>query len=97
MNPIYNFNTHTPPPLHEASLRAEQERRALQRQTALLAIAGILMLTLTLLLSTYLSVHFPALTLLCAGHLFVSLTGGSLVAFIYLKQGGSATCRLQTQ
>ena len=43
MKQIYNFEQHKPPVLNENMLRAELERRRLRWQTALLALAGILL------------------------------------------------------
>ena len=44
MNQIYNFEQHKPPVLNENMLRAELERRRLRWQTALVAVAGTLLL-----------------------------------------------------
>ena len=43
MKQIYNFEQYTPPVLNENMLREELEQRRLRWQTALLALAGILL------------------------------------------------------
>ena len=95
MHPIYDFNAHTPPLFNEAALRAEREQRILQRQTALLAIAGILMLIVTLMCSVWFSYEFPVLAPLFIGYLITSLPSTCIIVFVYLKQGGSPTWQIQ--
>ena len=47
MRQIYNFESHEPPCLNERKLRTELERRRLNLQTALIALAAPLMTQLT--------------------------------------------------
>ena len=49
MDQIYDFEQHSPPILNENILRAKLEKQKLRRQTALVAVAGILLQIVMLL------------------------------------------------
>ena len=83
MNQIYNFEQHKPPVLNENMLRAELERRRLRWQTALVAVAGTLLLIGFLVLEDY-----PWITALCLAYVLFSATGGSVLAVVVTKKGG---------
>ena len=59
MRQIYRFDAFVPPPLSEARLRRELERRRLRRQAALLVLGGLL--TLFCIALAALSLDNPAL------------------------------------
>lgn len=88
MKQIYNFEQHTPPVLNENMLRAELERRRLRWQTALVAVAGILIQFLLILLGLFSLNEYPILTALCFLYVVLSTTGGSVLAIICTRKGG---------
>lgn len=89
MKQIYNFEQHDPPVLNENMLRAEQERRRLRWQTALLFVAGFLLQAAVGLLGYSAIDWYPWLTALCFGYIVVSSTGGGLIAVAYTRKGGT--------
>lgn len=88
MNQIYDFTQYTPPLLNERLLLAERERRKLRRQTALIALAGILMQLAVLLLGFSLIRVDPAFTWLSLGYAAVSSTGAGVLALVFTRKGG---------
>ncbi len=88
MKQIYNFEQHTPPVLNENMLQAEQERRRLRWQTALVALAGILLQTVVILVGLCVMADYPWLTMLCLGYTVVSVTGGGVLAVVATRKGG---------
>ena len=88
MKQIYNFEQHKPPVLNENMLRTELERRRLRWQTALVALAGILLQTVVVLVGFYVIADYPWLTALCLGYTVVSITGGSVLAVVATRKGG---------
>ena len=88
MKQIYNFEQHKPPVLNENMLRAELERRKLRWQTALIAVAGILLLIVTALLGYLVLEDYPWITVLCLAYILFSATGGSVLAIVVTKKGG---------
>lgn len=88
MNQIYNFEQHKPPVLNENTLRAELERRRLRWQTALIAVAGILIQVLLVMLGFFTMNEHPIITAICLIYVVVSTTGGSVLAVVYTRKGG---------
>ena len=88
MKQIYNFEQHKPPVLNENMLRAELERRKLRWQTALIAVAEILLLIVTALLGYLVLEDYPWITVLCLAYILFSATGGSVLAIVVTKKGG---------
>ena len=88
MRQIYDFERHDPPVLNENMLRAEAERRKRQRQTALLAAAGLLLQAAVALLGYSAVDWYPWLSALCFGHVVVGTTGCGVVAVVYSRKGG---------
>lgn len=88
MKQIYNFEQHKPPVLNENMLRVELERRKLRWQTALIAVAGILLLIVTALLGYLVLEDYPWITVLCLAYILFSATGGSVLAIVVTKKGG---------
>ena len=88
MKQIYNFEQYKPPVLNENMLRAELERRRLRWQTALLALAGILLLIVTAMLGFLVLEDYPWITALCLAYILFSATGGSVLAIVVTKKGG---------
>lgn len=88
MNQIYNFEQHKPPVLNENMLRAELERRRLRWQTALIAVAGILIQVLLILVGFVTKNEYPIITVVCLIYVVISITGSSVLAIIYTRKGG---------
>ena len=88
MKQIYNFEQHKPPVLNENMLRAELERRRLRWQTALVAVASILLLIVTALIGYLVLEDYPWITVLCLAYVLFSATGGSVLAIVATKKGG---------
>ena len=88
MKQIYNFEQHQPPVLNENMLRAEVERRRLRWQTALIAVAGILMQIVLVALGIFVQYDYPIMTVICFGYVVLSTTGGSVLAVVCTRKGG---------
>ena len=88
MKQIYNFEQYKQPVLNENMLRAELERRRLRWQTALIAVAGILLLISAAMLGFLVLEDYPWLTALCLAYVLLSATGGSVLAIVVTKKGG---------
>lgn len=91
MKQIYNFEQHKPPVLNENMLRAELERRRLRWQTALLALAGILLQTVVILFGYSAIDWYPWISATCFGYVIISTTGCGVVAVAYSRKGGITT------
>lgn len=88
MKQIYNFEQHQPPVLNENMLRAEVERRRLRWQTALIAVAGILMQIVLVVLGIFIQYDYPIMTVICFSYAVLSTTGGSVLAVVCTRKGG---------
>lgn len=88
MKQIYDFEQHQPPVLNENMLRAEVERRRLCWQTALIAVAGILMQVVLVVLGLFVQYDYPIMTAFCFGYVVLSTTGGSVLAVVCTRKGG---------
>lgn len=88
MKQIYNFEQHSPPALNENTIHAEIEKRKVRRQTALLAIAGILIQIVMVILGFAVIKVYPLLTVICLAYVLVSTTGGSVIAVVCTRKGG---------
>lgn len=88
MDQIYDFEQHSPPILNENILRAKLEKQKLRRQTALVAVAGILLQIVMLLFGLISFEVYPLIALVCMGYVVLAATGGSVVALVFVKKGG---------
>lgn len=88
MKQIYNFEQHNPPVLNESMLRAELERRKLRWQTALLALAGILLQVVVALFGYSAIDWYPWISAVCFGYVIISTTGCGVIAVAYSRKGG---------
>ena len=88
MRQIYDFERHAPPALNENMLRAEAERRGRHRQTALLALAGLLLQAVVVLFGYSALDWYPWLSALCFAHVIISTTGCGVIAVVYSQKGG---------
>lgn len=89
MKQIYNFEQQKPPVLNENMLRAELERRRLRWQTALLALAGILLQVVAVLFGYSAIDWYPWISAICFGYVIISTTGCGVIAVAYSRKGGS--------
>lgn len=87
MNQIYNFEQHKPPALNENMLRTELERLRLRWQTALLALAGILLQAVFVLFGYSAIDWYPWVSVICFGYVIVSTTGCGIIAVTYSQKG----------
>ena len=91
MKQIYNFESNQPPVLNESMLKAELTKRQLRRQTAMAAIAGILIQLIMLLCAVLLAKDYIILSILCVAYVIFSTTGGTVIAiFINSRVGKHA-------
>ena len=88
MNQIYNFEMEEPPVLNESMLRAELEKRRIRRQTAMAAVAGILIQIVFLLCAVLLAKEYLLLSILCVAYVILSATGGTVIAIIINSSAG---------
>ena len=88
MNQIYHFEQHKPPVLNENMLRADLERRRLHWQTALVAVAGILIQALFAALGLLTMNEYPLIATACLIYVVLSITGGSVLAIVCTRKGG---------
>ena len=86
MKQIYRFDGGRPPVLRESALREELERRRLQRQTALLALAGMLCLLCLVLVAAALYPVYPVLALVCMIHLGAAVTGACILTVVFMQK-----------
>lgn len=91
MKQIYNFEQHKPPMVNENMLCAELERRRLRWQTALLALAGILLQIVVALFGYSAIDWYPWLSAVCFGYVIISTTGCGVIAVAYSRKGGITT------
>ena len=88
MKQIYNFEQHTPPVLNENMLREELERRRLRWQTALIAVAGLLIQVLLVMFAILVRDEYPLITAICLIYVVLSTTGSGVLAIVYTREGG---------
>lgn len=88
MDQIYDFEQHSPPILNENILWTKLEKQKLRRQTALVAVAGILLQIVMLLFGLISFEVYPLIALVCMGYVVLAATGGSVIALVFVKKGG---------
>lgn len=84
----FDFEAERPPALTEAALQAELEKRQLQRQTAALAAAGILLELCVLLAAAVLFRACLPASLLCMAYAAGTTAGGGMLAVICHERKG---------
>ena len=87
MKQVFNFEQFTPPILNERILRRELEKRAEQRRTVLLAVAGALFQAVFILLGLLFWNPIPTLTLVCISFAIISMMGSGVITIIYAQKG----------
>lgn len=93
MKQIYNFEQAQPPVLSERMIRLKLEKRRLRFQTALIALASILMVIAIILLGLSVYETYPWFTLFCFLYALTSTTCGGVLAIIFTRKGGQLICR----
>ncbi len=88
MKQIYNFEQYKAPVLNENMLRQEQEHRRVRRQTALLALAGILFQIVVIMLGYSAIDWYPWLAVACLVYVILSTTACGVIAVAYSHRGG---------
>ncbi len=83
MKQIYPFDSFQPPDLSEKKLRAEIQRRATLRQTALLALAGILAELCLIAAALFVSPINEVLAFAIIAYVCVSISGCAIIAVVY--------------
>lgn len=91
MRQIYNFEEKNPPVLNEAMLRSMAAKRRMRRQTAVLALAGILMQICLLLAAFLLYVLNPVLAAAAIVYSCGAVSGAGVIALVYVKKRRSYT------
>lgn len=89
MKRIYDFNQHNPPVLNENMLRNELEKRRLEKQTAVLLIAGMLLQIAVALFGLWNMDTYPVVTMICLGYVLLSAVGGTILAIVCTRKGGT--------
>ncbi len=88
MKQIYDFEQYNAPVLNGNMLRQEQEKRRVRRQTALLALAGILFQVVVVMLGYSAIDWYPWLATACLGYVVLSTTACGVIAVAYSHRGG---------
>lgn len=94
MKQIYNFEQAAQPPvLNERIIRLQLEKRRLRFQTALIALAAILIMEAMVLLGFSAYETYPWFTLFCFLYALTSTTCGGVLAIIFTRKGGQLICQ----
>ena len=88
MKQTCDFERFDPPVLNEKMLRRELRKRAEQRRTVLLAVAGALFEALFVLLGFLCLDVYPVLALGCICFAAVSIAGSAAIAIVFAQKGG---------
>ncbi len=90
MKQIYNFEQNSPPVLNENMLQQKAEERKLQWQTALIAVAAILMQAIIVIVGVNALDFYPALAALSFIYVIISTTGCGVLAVVCTRKGGKS-------
>ena len=91
MSRIYDFERYEPPALSERQLRSKLEVEKTRRQTALVALASVLLQAALVVLGYSAAGWYPWLTVLCFAAVFFGTSGGVALAAIASRKGGFAS------
>ena len=89
MKQIYNFDQHTPPVINENMLRNEMEKRKVEKQTAVLLLAGILIQIAVIMFGLCQINTYPVITMICNGYVVISILGSCILAIVCTRKGGN--------
>ncbi len=91
MRQIYDFEAVNPPVLTEFMLQEALERKKLERQTAAVALAGLLMQICILLFGIVCYQTSPILAWMAVGYCIVSFSGGGVIALVFQMYASQVT------
>ncbi|GEM_PF-566672 len=91
MNQIYHFDGIRPPAVSEKTLRTEIERRKMRRQTALLALAGIIAEMCLLITALILQPVNFVLSMICVAYVCVAISGSGVIAIVFTHKRRNLT------
>ncbi len=94
MKQIYDFETENPPILNERMIKNKIEKRRLQRQTALVALAGILMGIAMIMLGCFVYAEYPVLAVVCFAYVIIAATGSGVMAVVCSRKEGLLLWRI---
>ncbi len=86
MKQIYCFDGVQPPAICEKTLRAEIERRKMKRQTALLALGGMLAEVCLLITALLLQPVNAVLSMIFITYVCVAMSGGGVIAIVFIHK-----------
>ena len=86
MRQIYRFDEIRPPAASEKTLRVEIDRRKMKRQTALLALAGVLVEMCLLITALILLPVNRVLSMICITYVCVAMSGSGVIAIVYVNK-----------
>lgn len=86
MKQIYRFDDIQPPAVSEKTLRVAIERRKMKRQTAILALAGMLAEICLLITALILRPFDAVLSMISAAYVCVAITGGGVIAIVFIHK-----------
>ena len=89
MKKIYDFEQHIPPAVNENMLRNELKKRMLEKQTAVLLIAGILIQVAIVLFGLSQFNTYPFITMICIGYVIISIVGSFILTIVCTRKGES--------
>ncbi len=85
MKQIYDFESMAPPALTRRLLEKKLEQRKVQRETILVTLAGMLLQIAVFCLAILFHGTYPLFTWLAVGYCIFSLSGGGMLAVVYLN------------
>ena len=85
MRQIYNFDSVQPPPLSERMLAVELQRRKTRRQTALLALAGVMSVWCLIAAAFILYSVNVYLAAACMSYVIIAVCGAGVIAAVYMN------------
>lgn len=92
MKQIYRFDCVRPPVLSEKMLQAEIERRKIQKQTVLLALAGILADWCLVVAAVILQPVSVFLSFACISYACIAVCGSVVIAIVFSQKRRTLIC-----
>ena len=83
MKQIYDFEKERPPVLNENMLKAELQKRKLQKQMAMVLLSSILSLLGLLTMALMMFDRYPLLLVSVLVYIVISVAGGGTVAAVF--------------
>lgn len=92
MKQIYDFEQNIPPHLNENMLRQIEEKRRLQWQTAIIALAGILIQVIAVIIGVLAIDIYPVIAVFSFIYAIFSAIGCGVIAVICSRKGVFELC-----